>query len=87
MRLLEPDGRRKRAFPAGVFMPMYARSARRATKKASHWHQRQRLAFALVNQPRLIASIVRLMMSAWQAFGAQKQTRQTFCFRASAASR
>ena len=35
---------------------------------------------------RLIASIVRLMMSAWQAFGAQKHTRQISCFRASAAS-
>jgi hypothetical protein len=40
-----------------------------------------------VDHVRLIASIVRLIMSAWQAFGAHQQTRHRSCFRASAASR
>src|SRR5215208_6385133 len=35
----------------------------------------------------LIASIVRLMLSAWQAFGAQKHIRHRSCLRASSASR
>jgi hypothetical protein len=41
---------------------------------------------SLIDYSQLIASIVRLVMSAWQAFGAQKQSRQMSCFRANAAS-
>ena len=42
---------------------------------------------SFVDHARLIALIVRLMMSAWHAFGAHQQTRHRSCFRASAASR
>lgn len=40
-----------------------------------------------VDYARLIAAIVRLIMSAWQAFGAHQHTRHRSCFRASTASR
>ncbi len=42
---------------------------------------------SLIDYSLPIASIVRLMMSAWQAFGAYQQTRHRSCFRANAASR